>query len=123
MDTYYVGKLFKDRNTNLLDMSYDSIEHNDNKQMESVYTTMMPSHFSSNDYVVLNIRSETNKFVDILLTINDEVIYEGKKRKQYQIVDNYSKYKIKFGNYNFICKRYINDNINDNLDNCDAKKL
>ena len=123
MDVYYVSKLFKDRNTNLLDMSYDSIEHNDNKQMESVYTTMMPSHFSSNDYVVLNIRSKTNNFIDILLTINDEVIYEGKKRKQYQIVDNYSKYKIKFGNYNIICKRYINDNINDNLDNCDAIKL
>tara|TARA_R100001463_G_scaffold95585_1_gene150150 strand:- start:127 stop:486 length:360 start_codon:yes stop_codon:yes gene_type:complete len=119
MNVYYVGKLFKDRNTNLLELSYDLSEHNDNKQMESVYTTMMPSYFSSNDYVVLNIRSETNKFIDILLTINDEVIYEGKKRKQYQIVGYYSKYKIKFGYYNIICKRYINDN----LDNCDAKKL
>jgi len=117
MNVYNVGKLFRD--TDLLELSYDSIEHDDNKQMQSVYTKMMPRHFSANHYVVLHIRSETNNFVDILLTIDGEVIYEGKKRKQYQIVDNYSRYKIKFGDYNIICKRYINDN----LDNCDAKKL
>lgn len=114
----HIEQLFKD--TDLLDMSYDLIEHDDNKQMHSVYTRLIPRHFSPNLYVVLNIRSETNNFIDILLTINDEVIYEGKKRKQYQIVDNYSKYKIKFGDYYINCERYINLN---NNDNCDAIKI
>ena len=114
----HIKQLFRD--TDLLDMSYDLIEHDDNKQMHSVYTTMMPSYFNSNDYVVLNIRSETNNFIDILLTINGEVLYEGKKRKQYQIVGNYSKYKIKFENYNIICKRFTNLI---NNDNCDAIKI
>ena len=128
----HIKKLFRDTDTDLLELSYDTIKHCDNYQMDGAYSILTPPTLNTN-YIVLYIRSKTNNYIDILLTNNDEVIYEGKKKTQFNLQNDSCKYKIKFGDYTIICKRYLGNMVedyftnirdnNDNNDNCDAIKI
>ena len=103
-------------------LNYDSNRHNENKQMKSIY-----SGVDDDAIYVIYIRSETRCFVDIVFTIDDNVIYEGKRKKtpvsnnDFIFLDFNNKYLILNINDNINVNN--NDNIIDNHNNLDAIKL
>jgi len=112
-------------------LNYDSNRHNENRQMTGVY-----SGVDDDGIYIIYIRSETRYFVDIVYTIDDNVIYEGKKKKndwhgidtEHIYIQNYKIFLIgsledNVNEYLNINDNNNNDNIIDNFNNCDAIKL
>ena len=102
-------------------LNYDSNIHNENRQMKGVYSGVDDAAI-----YIIYIRSETRCFIDIVYTIDDNVIYEGKKKKGFDILtDSTCNYMLLYhNNYKiYLINVNNNDNINDNNNNLDAIKL
>lgn len=100
-------------------LNYDSNRHNENRQMKGVYSGAIDGIH------IVYIRSETRCFIDIVYIIDDNVIYEGKKKKGFDILtDSTCNYMLLYHNYKiYLINDNINHNINDNHNNLDAIKL
>lgn len=95
-------------------LKYDSSRHNEAPQFESIYIGN-----NEDGIYVLYVNHETKKFVDVVLTIDEEepfVVYQGKKKKS-NLWDNYTRCRFLYFDNLQICL------INDENDNCDAIQI
>tara|TARA_R110000772_G_scaffold112661_3_gene216916 strand:- start:491 stop:847 length:357 start_codon:yes stop_codon:yes gene_type:complete len=96
-----------------LNMFYNFCLQDIEKQFINVYTTNIGNKYN----IEVRVRKCTNKYLDLLLTINDDVIYSDKKLKN-ELINGY-----------VICFKHEGKNIKLILNNCgnpslcDAKKI
>ena len=63
-------------------LNYDSIKHKEYEFMKAVYSS---THAITNINYTVYLRNETNSFIDIAFDIDDELIYSGKKKKDFDV--------------------------------------
>tara|TARA_R100001443_G_scaffold72132_5_gene80221 strand:- start:1389 stop:1745 length:357 start_codon:yes stop_codon:yes gene_type:complete len=108
-----LNSVFEYIGSNNLDLFYNFCLQDREKQFINVYTTNIGNKFN----IEVRVRKFTNKYLDLLLTINDDVIYSDKKLKnQFR-----NGYVICFKHQCKHLKLILNNCGNPSL--CDAKKI